>query len=76
MSLGNVSSNSVSQLQSALESARQRTNAIPSQKVEVEKAEMRKPQRAGGSLFDKIYAKAETPKIVSADVGSRLDVYA
>ncbi len=77
MSLGNVGSNPYSQIQSALESARQRTAPVKAETVEA-KAEVRKPQSAGGgSLFEKLYgAKTTDSPSKPIRVGEKLDIYA
>ncbi len=78
MSLGSINNNSYSQLQSALEQARQRT-AQPTETAAVETPkETRIPQSSGGgSLFGKLYGtKTVTAQAQPSSVGSQLDVYA
>ena len=77
MSLGNVGSNPYSQIQSALESARQRTAPVKVETAEV-KADIRKPQSSGGgSLFQKLYgAKSSDQPTKPVQVGEKLDIYA
>lgn len=78
MSLGSVGSNPYAQLQSAIDSARERTSIASTsvQKTETEKT--RTPRSAGGgSLFQRLYgnkidAKEEKP----VALGTRFDIYA
>ncbi len=77
MSLGSINNNSYSQLQSALEQARQRTAQPVETKAVEAKKETRIPQSNGGALFGKLYgSKTVTAQAQPSPVGSQLDVYA
>jgi len=79
MALESIQNNSYTNLQSALEAARQRTKI--SEKVQVEStfsAETpRVPKSTGGSLFERLYgSKVENKPAEPARLGTRFDRYA
>ncbi len=75
MSLEAIVTNPYMQLQSVIETARQR-NAVGMEKPRVEQKSMRRSQSSGGALFQKSYGKtAVTPTPKAPRVGSRFDIY-
>ncbi len=77
MDTGSVGTNPYAQLQSAIESAKQRSGEVEQKQIEPEK-KVRTPRNAGGgSLFQRLYGNSASKRESKpVQLGVRFDMYA
>lgn len=77
MSLGSVGSNPYSQLQNALETARERTGEVKQRSTKTEEKTRTPRSSGGGALFQRLYGNSVSERSSEpVQLGARFDTYA